>query len=630
MKKLTRRLIVSLLTKILNQLPLRTVLTIPFVAQVIGVVGVVGYLSFQNGQATVNDLASQLRSELTGRILQQIQTVVERPYIINQINANSLLQGDLNVTTGEGEHQLWQQARVFPSTNLIYCATEADGAFLGVGRFIDSNSEMLRIQASSEATDYYFYYYEADSFGNRSFLRSQGVETYDPRLRPWYQKAKAQRNQTWSDIYLDFDTKLPTITANTPIYNSNNGEILGVCATDIILSQELNEFLQELKISETGIAFIVNPAGSLLASSTADPIISGTGENSQLLAAKDSDNPLIQGITNRLDQTHSGLGNVESAQHVFRLEGQRQYIQVVRFNDPHGLDWIVVLVVPENDFMARINSNTQITIILCVVALLVTVFIGLLITQWLTQPLLRLSVTAKDIANGKWHSVSDVDRADVIGDLSRSFSTMTQELQASFKNLETRVDDRTTELTRLNQELRKLSRIDDLTQTANRRSFNSHLEHEWQRLLRDQQPLTLLLCDVDYFKKYNDTYGHQEGDRCLQTIANVLLAAARRPADFVARYGGEEFTITMPNTAVDGGVHVAVDIIQALNDMQIPHAASHKKQVTVSIGIATIVPNKQTTPEAFVNLADRALYAAKSKGRDRYCIATHHFPPEVL
>ncbi|MGD1939839.1 MAG: hypothetical protein ACFB0G_00870 [Leptolyngbyaceae cyanobacterium] len=203
-----------MLTKILNRLPLRTVLTIPFVAQVIGVVGVVGYLSFQNGQATVNDLASQLRSELTGRILQQIQTVVERPYIINQINANSLLQGDLNVATGEGEHQLWQQARVFPSTNLIYCATEADGAFLGVGRFIDSNSEMLRIQASSEATDYYFYYYEADSFGNRSFLRSQGVETYDPRLRPWYKKAKAQRDQIWSDIYLDFDTKLPTITAN--------------------------------------------------------------------------------------------------------------------------------------------------------------------------------------------------------------------------------------------------------------------------------------------------------------------------------------------------------------------------------------------------------------------------------
>ena len=558
---------VSLLTKILNRLPLRTVLTIPFVAQVVGVVGVVGYLSFQNGQATVNDLASQLRSELTGRILQQIQTVVERPYIINQINANSLLRGDLDIATGQGENQLWQQARVFPSTNLIYCATEADGAFLGVGRFTDSSGEMLRIQTSGEATDYYFYYYEADSFGNRSFLRSKGKETFDPRLRPWYEKAKLKRDQVWSDIYLDFNTQLPTITANTPVYNSSNGEILGVCATDIILSKELNAFLQDLKISETGIAFIVNPAGALLASSTADPIIAGTGENIQLLAASDSDNPLIQGVTGYLKQTYNSLKNVESSQHIFLQEGQRQYIQVVRFKDPHGLDWIVVLVVPENDFMSRIHRNTQITVILCVVALLVTVFIGLLITQWLTQPLLRLSVTAKDIANGKWHSVSDVDRADVIGDLSRSFSTMMQELQASFKNLETRVDDRTTELTRLNQELRKLSRIDDLTQTANRRSFTSHLEHEWQRLLRDQQPLTLLLCDVDYFKKYNDTYGHQEGDRCLQTIANVLLAAARRPADFVARYGGEEFTITMPNTAVDGGVHVAVDIIQALKDI---------------------------------------------------------------
>ncbi|MEO1592572.1 MAG: cache domain-containing protein, partial [Cyanobacteria bacterium J06632_22] len=208
-------------------MPLQTIITIPFVIQVIGVVGVVGYLSFKHGQATVDDLAIQLRAELTGRIFQQLEALVEQPDVINQINTNSLLQGDINVSAGKGEHQLWQQAKVFPSTNLIYCATEADGAFLGVGR--SGNGEGLHIQVANAATDRYFHYYDADPTGRRSFLTSKGNSVYDPRERPWYKDAKYQRRATWSDVYLDFDTQLPTITANAPVYDPRDGKFTGVC-----------------------------------------------------------------------------------------------------------------------------------------------------------------------------------------------------------------------------------------------------------------------------------------------------------------------------------------------------------------------------------------------------------------
>ncbi|HEY9645029.1 MAG TPA: diguanylate cyclase [Chroococcidiopsis sp.] len=611
----------SRLTKFVNRFSLQTVLTVPFVVQVIAVVGIVGYLSFKNGQETVNALASQVRNELTARILQQLEATIERPYVINQINANSLLQGDLNVSTGQGEHQLWQQAKVFPSTNLIYCATEADGAFLGVGRSKGGVGDSLQIQIASPTTNRYMQYYEADATGRRSFLRSKGNRPYDPRIRPWYEAAVLASAPTWSEVYLDFDALLPVITANTPVYDSTNGQLLGVCATDIILSEELNDFLRKLQISKSGIAFIMEPSGLLIASSTLDPITVGSGDQTQRLLASDSDNALIRGSVQHLVDTYHSLNQVKSAQISFEREGAQHYLDVTRFEDAHGLDWIVVLVVPEVDFMEQINRNTQNTMLLCVVALLVTIGIGLMITRWLTQPLLYLSATARDIANGEWNRTIELQRADVIGDLSRSLATMANQLQESFVLLEQRIEERTTELIQLNQELQRLAHIDSLTQAANRRYFDYYLEKEWRRLARDQQPLTLILCDVDYFKQYNDTYGHQAGDRCLQQISQVLSQAARRPADLVARYGGEEFAIVLSNTSVAGGIHLAETIHTLLRSLHIPHRTSHVSYVTVSMGIASIIPHADSTPQELIAATDCALYAAKSKGRDRYCIS---------
>lgn len=608
--------------KLFNRLSLQTVLTIPFVIQAIGVVGVVGYLSFKNGEEAVNNLASQLRSELTARILQQLQTTVEIPYVINQINANSIIQGDIDVATGKGEHQLWQQAKVFPSTSVIYCATEEDGAFLGVRRSLEGDRTTLEIQVASQATNREYRTYDVDLTGRRSFLRSKNSPNYDPRLRPWYRVTKSKGRATWSKVYLDFDTLLPTITANTPIYNGNDGQLLGVCATDIILSKELNDFLRGLEIGQSGIAFVVEPSGLLIASSTQEAIASSRGENTKLLAASESRDPLIRGATRHLSKVYSSLERVESSQLDFFLDGKRQYLEVVRFDDGHGLDWIIVLVVPEDDFMEQIHRNTRITILLCILALLVTIFMGLLLARWLTQPLLQLSATAKEIAKGEWDRVIELDRCDVIGDFSRSFSAMARQLQESFTSLEEQVKERTIELIQLNQELERLAHSDGLTQVANRRYFEVYLQQEWQRLAREKKPLSLILCDVDYFKRYNDTYGHQAGDRCLQQVARVLSQIVQRPADLVARYGGEEFAIILSNTNANGATHVTGKIMATLQQMQIPHDASDKKQVTLSMGIATTMPSAKETPHSLITAADRALYAAKSQGRDCYSVAT--------
>jgi diguanylate cyclase (GGDEF)-like protein len=178
-----------------------------------------------------------------------------------------------------------------------------------------------------------------------------------------------------------------------------------------------------------------------------------------------------------------------------------------------------------------------------------------------------------------------------------------------------------------NQELRQLASIDSLTQVANRRRFDEYLDQEWQRILCDRQPLSLVLCDIDCFKVYNDTYGHQKGDRCLQQVAQAIQYAAQRPTDLVARYGGEEFAILLPNTAAERAVQVANAVFEQVRALAIPHANSPVScTVTLSAGVVSLSPDQPLSPsqpstlEEFIATADRALYQAKKSGRDRCCL----------
>ena len=173
------------------------------------------------------------------------------------------------------------------------------------------------------------------------------------------------------------------------------------------------------------------------------------------------------------------------------------------------------------------------------------------------------------------------------------------------------------ELKLANQQLHRLATKDGLTGITNRRIFDETLEVEWKRLYREQSSLGLALIDVDCFKTYNDTYGHLSGDRCLCQVADVIKGCARRPADVAARYGGEEFALILPNTELEGVIHIGKSIQTDLHKRAIPHIASVVRPlVTVSIGVVAIVPTLSSSPQTLINWADQALYNAKKNGRD--------------
>jgi len=176
------------------------------------------------------------------------------------------------------------------------------------------------------------------------------------------------------------------------------------------------------------------------------------------------------------------------------------------------------------------------------------------------------------------------------------------------------------ELEKKNQELEQLSYLDGLTGISNRRYFDTVLAKEWRRGMRDHFPLSIAMIDIDYFKFYNDTYGHQSGDDCLKKVAHALKDALFRPGDFIARYGGEEFVAVLTNIGVDGAVEVASRMQHNIKRLNIPHEKSSVSDlVTVSIGLACTVPQKGSEAKELIHKADSCLYDAKEQGRNRIC-----------
>lgn len=216
---------------------------------------------------------------------------------------------------------------------------------------------------------------------------------------------------------------------------------------------------------------------------------------------------------------------------------------------------------------------------------------------------------------------SILDRAIINADLEEKVRERTQALHDRNVQLQNEIAERhraEAKLKQLNQQLQKLSRIDGLTAIHNRRSFDESLDKEWRRLRREQQALSVILCDVDHFKQYNDTYGHQAGDACLKQVASAIEKSVKRPADMVARYGGEEFVVLLPNTPLEGAAHIAEIIRASIESLSIPHQSSSvSNQVTLSLGVSALIPNHQHSPTELLESADAALYRAKQNGRNQ-------------
>jgi diguanylate cyclase (GGDEF)-like protein len=199
----------------------------------------------------------------------------------------------------------------------------------------------------------------------------------------------------------------------------------------------------------------------------------------------------------------------------------------------------------------------------------------------------------------------------------RSALNLKKELDGC-KNREKELVEVTGRLRQLNEELQRLAILDELTGIANRRFFNIVFAQEWGRAAREVIPLSLIFIDIDFFKNYNDTYGHTQGDECLKKVASALSCSVKRPTDQVSRYGGEEFAVIVPHTAIHGARTMAEGLRNRVEELRLEHAGSLiHDHVTISLGVACATPERGLSPDSLVLAADRAVYEAKRAGRNR-------------
>ncbi|WNZ21590.1 response regulator [Leptolyngbya sp. NK1-12] len=426
----------SRLIYILKRLPLRVVLSIPFIVQIVVIVGLVGYLSHINGQQAVNNLAQQLMSEVQNRVQQHLQAYTGLPQQIVKLVADDIELGLINLETQNLQAldaYFLDRIQTFDTVSFIYVGDQ-QGKFIGAGPVHKNGEVSYLIEVTDGTTDRHYISYAVNKSGQRT-RPLNAVPNYDPRQRPWYQAAVAAGKATWSEIYpfIGEANEGLTITAVKP-FRSPSG-LRGVAAVDLYLN-DIERFLKQLKVAKSGQIFILEPTGVLVASSTPQPTYSVVNQRLQRVPALESDNPLMRSTVSHVIQQFGGLDQIDQPQQLkFNLEGAPHFVQITPWQDGFGLDWVLMEVVPESDFMTQIYANTRTTFLLCAVAMLVAITVSVMTARWVITPIRKLNRAAKQIAKGQWKQPIAIHRADEVGELANSFNQMAAQLQLSFDAL---------------------------------------------------------------------------------------------------------------------------------------------------------------------------------------------------
>ncbi|MEM1310058.1 MAG: cache domain-containing protein, partial [Cyanobacteria bacterium P01_H01_bin.153] len=456
------------------KLPLQWLLIVPFVVQIFAVVGTVGYLSFQNGRKAVNDLADSLINKANRSVTDHLESYLSVPHRINQINADAIRTGMLDINNPERVTQFfWSQMRAYDLTYIGYGLTDGTGA--GAARY---DGETITVEEWESELPNNVSNYAADDQGLRADLNA--TWDYDLFNEAWYTQPITAGKPTWSQIYVwESSGELPYISASAgrPIYDANN-QLLGMVATDIHLLK-LSDFLQDVDISPSAQIFIIERDGMLIANSGDYPPFKGKGEDIERINALESSDPIIQDVSQELQTEAENWQQVTTSQKLkLQVQGEESYVWVEPWQDEFGLDWMVVTVVPKSDFMAEIVANTRTTILLCLGALAVATMLGIYTSRRITQPIFKLSQASQTLAAAArdrfaTQQVHVEDQAPLTIALKRagiqeldaladSFSQMAQQLQQTFVELETlnegledRVELRTQELQATLQELHR-------------------------------------------------------------------------------------------------------------------------------------------------------------------------------
>lgn len=593
--------------------PLRWLLLAPvmlvFLLAVVGV-GVMGWRVTRGSSLA---LQAQLVDEIGSAIEQHMQTLLHSVSDAVSLNRVAFRHGQFKADSGEALQQhLVNQLRHAPHLTFITLGLP-DGSMLSASRRPDDGSLRLVMASSGDALTRYTVSASADLPDQ---VEARGAP-YDARAQVWFKRASSSMQAGWYPVVAYLSYPSLGLGMSAPMEDERGRRFLGVASADLALVQ-VSRFLADRFAGRPGLAFVTEADGKLLASSLLQAPVSDNPE--ERLRARQLDkaaDPRLRAVAALAAQLAESKDR--RVQTSITVEGQTYATELRRIEGPAGLRLIQGVMVDEATFQGSLRDRTRLALAWLLAIALIGSLVMLVILRRLLAQLGGLSRAAERIAAGERQArVPETGHVRELRFLAGSFNHMSDQVERALQGLESEVAARTEALERANQELQRLVSLDGLTQIANRRHFDERLGMAWRRCLRTQQPLALLLIDVDDFKAYNDFYGHPAGDQVLRDLARLLVAQQRRPDDLAARYGGEEFLLLLPDCDVDAASAEAQTLHRALRELHLPHARSRTGAfVSASIGVAVCVPTPAHEPIELLAAADAALYRAKAGGRNR-------------
>ncbi|MEH2172999.1 PAS domain S-box protein [Nostoc sp.] len=429
--------------------PLQSILIASFVIPIIGAIGLTGYLSYKNGQQAIEDLAQQLMGEVSERVQNQLSAYLSNAQVINRLNANAIQTGQLNPQDPNAlTRHFWQQRFLFDNVcgAAMYFGTP-QGEFTGLSRHRPSNT--WRIGRSGHSTQGHYFSYATDAQGRASTLLKRDIP-FDPRVRPWYRAATQARTTTWSKVYPDINQQSLKIALSQPVYDAT-GKFQGVLGVDCLFFK-IDDLLRQTKVGQSGVIFITERSGALIATSTDRPSFN---QQNRRLNISELNHPVIQHAAKLLQDSGTLAGTQQSQTLEFNHKGQLYFLRVTSLPKDTGLDWRIVVVVPESDFMARVDANTEMTLWLCLGALGLAIAVGGFTARRVTRPIVQMSVASHKIVSGELEQPIAGSAIQEVKNLADAFNWMSQQIKASrqqlqdyARSLETKVSERTQALER--------------------------------------------------------------------------------------------------------------------------------------------------------------------------------------
>ncbi|MGB3535651.1 MAG: PAS domain S-box protein [Microcoleaceae cyanobacterium] len=422
---------------------LRSLLTIPFLLQTVSIVGLVGYLSYRSGKSAVTNLAYQLMDTTVDKVEIHLDQFLQEPHRLLGLNQLAVQRGDLDLNDLEAMYErFWQQHQIFNGiTTLEY--QSIIGEYIAVGHdkqgiIFPAAGSFLRIEMMEKAPGTRKIFLVDQSAQPQQLL--QTLPNWDIRKRPPFQRAIKQNRPGWTEVFPFLNIPMVAITAVAPVYQA--GELRGVFSSALVLS-DIGQFLKQLEFSPNGEVFIIEPNGDLIVTSSGQDQykILGSGKQRQLERVNISNisNPVFQQAATALQTKFGALNQIQNTtrfEFVVSEPSRSQYFaRVTVYRDQYGLNWLIVTVVPASDFTGEIDANINRTILLCTLALIGSLIIGIITAKYLSRPLTRLSQAAKDLAEGQLKTHISPSVITEVATVYHSFLSMADQLSLSFESL---------------------------------------------------------------------------------------------------------------------------------------------------------------------------------------------------